>query len=75
MDKNIHEGPSSDGESDSVPIMKFLNTVGKKIDFLRFFYYKNYILFNDKHAHNVVIFLTDFKNNGHKCSSSDGESQ
>ena len=66
LDKNIHKGLASDGESKSVPIPKFLSTVGLKINFLRFFYNKNIIIFNDKNAHNIIIFLTDFKNNRQK---------
>ena len=35
--ENRHDGPSSEGELESVLIMDFICTLGQKIDFLRFF--------------------------------------
>ena len=65
MDENSHEGPSSEGESDIVLILKFFCTVGQKIDFLRFFWQKR----------SQLNFFTDWDENLYKGPSSDGESE
>ena len=66
MDENSHEGPSSEGESDIVLILKLFCTVGQKIDFLRFFWQKR---------SQLCYFVTDSDENSHKGPSSDGESE
>ena len=62
--KIIHEGLSSDGESESVPILKFLSAVGQKINFSSFFMTKT-----------LSILMTDFNKNALEGLSSDGESE
>ena len=49
LEEIIHEGPSSDSESQFVPILKFFVHSGSENRFFKDFYNKN--------AHNFTIFL------------------